>query len=55
MDIDGGQLQDKLMIDFGFAGTQDSGDHPVLNINFDGKDEVLPADLTRSTPITCAS
>jgi len=46
IDIDGGQLQDKLLIDFGFTGAQDSGDRPILNIDFDGGDEVLPADLS---------
>src|SRR5882762_9569535 len=45
VNIHGGQLQDKLLIDFGFTGTQDSGDKPTLNVTFDGADEVLPTDL----------
>ncbi len=46
VNITGGQLQDKLLIDFGFAGTQDGGPKPTLNVTFDGADEVLPADLS---------
>src|SRR5437773_336148 len=46
VNIGGGQLQDKLLIDFGFTGTQDSGDKPTLNVTFNGADEVLPADLS---------
>src|SRR5882672_3108734 len=45
VNLTGGQLQDKLLIDFGFTGTQDGGTKPTLNVTFDGADEVLPTDL----------
>jgi hypothetical protein len=46
VNITGGQLQDTLIIDFGFAGTLDSPTRPQLNVVFDGIDEALPSDLT---------
>src|SRR6266850_2616155 len=45
VNIHGGQLQDTLIIDFGFTGTQDGPTKPTLNVTFDGADEVLPTDL----------
>ncbi|TMH43510.1 MAG: LEPR-XLL domain-containing protein [Betaproteobacteria bacterium] len=46
VNLTGGQLQDKLLIDFGFSGAQDAGDKSTLHVNFDGTDELLPADLS---------
>ncbi|TMH30444.1 MAG: LEPR-XLL domain-containing protein [Betaproteobacteria bacterium] len=43
VNLTGGQLQDKLLIDFGFSGAQDAGDKSTLHVNFDGTDELLPA------------
>ena len=46
VNITGGQFQDTLIIDFGFAGAQDGGPKPTLNVTFDGGDELLPTDLS---------